>query len=52
MLRRRLFVTNGEDKLELWRPDLLERVPSIVMLLGLGSLYFALGHIKLARGDA
>ena len=39
-------------KLELWRPDLLERVPSIVMLLGLGSLYFALGHIKLARGDA
>jgi len=39
-------------KLELWRPDLLDRLPSIVMLLGLGGFYFALGHIKLSRGDA
>jgi ABC-type transport system involved in multi-copper enzyme maturation permease subunit len=39
-------------KLELWRPELLDRLPAIVMLLGLGGLYFSLGHIKLARGDA
>ncbi len=39
-------------KLDLWQPELVDRLPSVVMLLSLGGLYFVLGHLRLARGDA
>jgi ABC-type transport system involved in multi-copper enzyme maturation permease subunit len=37
--------------LGLWQPDVLDRAPSIVLLLALGCAYFALGHARLARRD-
>jgi len=41
----------GGYKLDLWRPDIAERLPAIVMLLALGGLYFAAGHAVFQRRD-
>jgi ABC-type transport system involved in multi-copper enzyme maturation permease subunit len=39
-------------RLDLFRPDLLERAPAYVMLLALGFMYFGLAHLRFARRDA
>lgn len=39
-------------RMDLWRPDLAARLPSMVMLLALGVSWFALGHLRFARRDA
>jgi len=39
-------------QLELWRPELTERLPAMLMLLSLGVSYFALGHLVRKRRDA
>ena len=39
-------------RLDLWRPDPLQRLPAIVMLLALGGVFFATGHAVMARRDA
>ena len=41
----------GAHSLGLWQPDWADRAPSIVLLLALGCLYFALGHRRLATRD-
>lgn len=40
----------GHD-LDLWRPELADRMPALVMLPALGLLYFALGYARFARRD-
>ncbi len=39
-------------QLELWRPELVSRLPAMVMLLALGVSYFALGYLYRRRKDA
>lgn len=46
---RQLF-PNGH-RLDLWRPDLLDRLPALVMLTALGALYFSIGYWRFARRD-
>lgn len=41
----------GAHSLGLWQPVWVDRAPSIVLLLALGCLYFALGHRRLATRD-
>jgi len=38
--------------LDLWRPSLWDRLPSLVMLFALGTVYFAIGYLHRARRDA
>lgn len=38
-------------RLDLWRPDLIDRLPGTVMLLCLGALYFSIGYIRFVRRD-
>jgi ABC-type transport system involved in multi-copper enzyme maturation permease subunit len=38
--------------LDLWRPDFLDRLPAMVMLLAIGTLWFAAGHAIFRRRDA
>lgn len=38
--------------LSLWQPDLVERLPALVVLAALGVAYFALGYAYRARRDA
>jgi hypothetical protein len=38
--------------LDLWRPSLWDRMPSLVMLFALGIVYFTLGYLHRARRDA
>jgi ABC-type transport system involved in multi-copper enzyme maturation permease subunit len=38
--------------LDLWRPALVDRLPSITMLIALGLVYFAAGYAYRARRDA
>lgn len=38
-------------KIDLWRPDLMDRGPAMVMLFGLGVAFFTAGHWRLARRD-
>lgn len=45
-------VMPGAHTMALWRPDLLERLPSMVMQLALGCAYFGLGFAVFARRDA
>jgi hypothetical protein len=35
----------------LWQPIWTDRAPSVVLLLALGCVYFALGHRRLATRD-
>jgi len=39
-------------RIELWRPELIDRAPALVMCLALGGLYFAAGHAIFSRRDA
>lgn len=39
-------------QLELWRPDFADRMPAIVMLLGLGLCFFSVGYLFRVRRDA
>ena len=39
-------------RMDLWRPDLLDRLPAMVMLLALGVTWFSIGHLRFARRDA
>lgn len=39
-------------RVDLWRPELMDRLPAFVMLLALGGLFFAAGHAVFARRDA
>ena len=47
---RQLFP--NAHKLALWRPVLLDRLPSIVMLLALGGTWFSAGQVWMQRRDA
>ncbi len=42
----------GSHRLDLWRPDLFDRLPAIVFLLSFGGASFTLGHQAFARRDA
>jgi hypothetical protein len=42
----------GAHRIDLWRPDLLSRLPSILMLLAMSTTYFAAGHMVMSRRDA
>ena len=39
-------------RIDLWRPDLLSRLPSILMLLAMSATYFGAGHMVMSRRDA
>ncbi len=39
-------------RVDLWQPELTDRLPSVVMLLALGGLFFAAGHLVFTRRDA
>jgi hypothetical protein len=41
----------GAHAIGLWQPVWIDRAPSIVLLLALGCVYFALGHRRLATRD-
>ena len=41
----------GAHSIDLWRPELVNRLPSILMLLAMGATYFAAGHVVLSRRD-
>lgn len=47
----RVFLPRSHQ-LDLWRPELAERLPAMVMLVALGICYFALGHAYRKRKDA
>ncbi|MCP4806915.1 MAG: ABC transporter permease subunit [Proteobacteria bacterium] len=38
-------------KVDLWRPDLFDRGPAMIMLFGLGIAFFVAGHWRLSRRD-
>jgi ABC-type transport system involved in multi-copper enzyme maturation permease subunit len=40
------------QRLELWRPDLADRLPAVAILLAVGAAGFSLGHRRLLRSDA
>lgn len=42
----------GGHKLDLWRPELAGFAPAVIVLLALGTAYFAAGYVRLARRDA
>lgn len=42
----------GAHKLDLWRMSVADVLPALVMLVALGFVYFALGHVRFARRDA
>jgi ABC-type transport system involved in multi-copper enzyme maturation permease subunit len=42
----------GVHRLDLWRPELAERLPALVILPTLGAAWFYLGHLVFARRDA
>lgn len=39
-------------RVDLWRPDLLERLPSVLMLLAMSAASFGAGHLVMSRRDA
>ncbi len=39
-------------RIDLWRPDLLSRLPATLMLLAMGAAWFGAGHLVMARRDA
>ncbi|MFT5684270.1 MAG: ABC-type transport system involved in multi-copper enzyme maturation permease subunit [Myxococcota bacterium] len=39
-------------RLDLWRPDLLSRLPATFMLLAMGAAWFGVGNLIMARRDA
>ena len=39
-------------RLDLWRPELLDRLPALIILPALGGLFFAAGHGIFSRRDA
>ena len=41
----------NSHRLDLWRPELLERLPALIMLLALGFAAFTLGHQRFLRRD-
>ena len=45
-------VLPAAHKLDLWRMSMADVVPSLVMLIALGFVYFAMGHVRFARRDA
>jgi ABC-type transport system involved in multi-copper enzyme maturation permease subunit len=47
-----LVLVPRSHMLDLWRPALADRVPSLVMLIALGIVFFALGYAYRARRDA
>ena len=44
-------VLPGTHAMGLWQPQLLQRLPSVGMLLALGAAFFVLGHQRFARRD-
>ena len=47
---RQLFP--GAHKIELWRPELVDRLPPMLMLCAIGVTAFFVGHLVFARRDA
>ena len=39
-------------RIDLWRPDLVSRLPSTLMLLAMSATYFGAGHLVMSRRDA
>lgn len=39
-------------RIDLWRPDLISRLPATFMLLAMGGAWFGVGHLIMARRDA
>ncbi|MEM9191496.1 MAG: ABC transporter permease subunit [Myxococcota bacterium] len=46
-----VLVLPGAHRLDLWRPELAEMLPSVVVLIAMGLTYFALGHLRFVRVD-
>jgi len=39
-------------RIDLWRPEVVDRAPAMIMCLALGALYFAAGHAVFSRRDS
>jgi ABC-type transport system involved in multi-copper enzyme maturation permease subunit len=41
----------GGHRVDLWRPELFDRLPAMIMLTALSAIYFTLGYLRFARRD-